>query len=81
MSERQSKWLLGGAAVVLVVLALIFTIRSAMDEPKVTSGTEWQNLTPEQREQKFDDEERKRRAAGRGPSGRQLPEDVVQKKQ
>jgi hypothetical protein len=80
MTERQTQWTLGVVVAVLVALALTLTIRSAIDEPKVFSPPEWQNLTPEQREQKLDDEERKRRASGRGPSRRQLPEDKVEKK-
>jgi len=81
MSERKTKWLLGVTAVVLVALAVAVSLRTAMDEPKVMIGPGWENLTPEQREQKYDDAERKRRASGRGPGRRQLPEDNAQKKE
>ena len=80
MSEQTKKWLLGSVAVVLVAVAVAFTVRTAIDEPKVMVGPGWENLTPEQREQKYDDAERKRRAAGRGPGRRQLPEDAAQNK-
>ncbi len=81
MTQRQTKWVLGVVVAVLVVLALTLTLRTALDEPKVFSPPEWQNLTSEQREQKLDDEERKRRASGRGPSRRRLPEDAAEKKE
>lgn len=80
MTERQSKWMLGGVVAVLVALALTFVLRTALEEPKVYSPPEWRDLTPQQREQKLDDEERKRRASGRGPSRRRLPEDPAEKK-
>ena len=62
------------------VLAMTLTLRTVVDEPKVYSPPEWQKLTPEQCEQKLDDEERKRRASGRGPSRRRLPEDSAEQK-
>ena len=81
MTEQQKKWMLGVVTTVLVVLALTLTLRTVRDEPKVFSPPGWQNLTSEQREQKFDDAERKRRASGRGPSRRRLPEDAAEKKE
>jgi len=81
MTERQKKWILGVVVAVLVALALTVTLRTVVDKPKVFSSPEWQNLTPEQSEQKLDDAERRRRAMGRGPSRRRLPEDAAQKKE
>jgi hypothetical protein len=79
MTERQAKWMLGMVVAVLLALAIMFTFRTVFDEPRVFSPPEWQNLTPEQRELKLDEEELKRRASGRGPSRRRLPEDPAQK--
>jgi hypothetical protein len=77
--EQKKLALAGAAAAALVALATTVTIRTISDEPAVYSPPEWRNLTDEQREQKLDEEERKRRASGRGPSRRRLPEDPPKK--
>jgi hypothetical protein len=79
MTQQQTKWTLGAIVALLLALALTLTLRTAMDEPRVYSPPQWQNLTPQEREQKLDDEERKRRASGRGPGRRPLPEDAIKK--
>jgi hypothetical protein len=81
MSTRQKI-----AGLVVVVAALIaLAVKVSVDASRDGGGRvytppEWEKLTDEQREKKLDDEERKRRALGRGPSGRRLPEDPPAKR-
>ena len=72
--DRTKVTLAAAVVVPLVALAVYMTSGTLSGQPTVSAGTGWRDLTPEQRELKFDDEERKRRASGR-PAMRRLPED------
>ena len=65
----------------LVAIAIKVSVDAARDGGgRVYSPPEWEKLSHDQREKKLDDEERKRRRLGRGPSGRRLPEDPPPKR-
>jgi hypothetical protein len=76
VSTRQKVAGLAVVVAVLVALAVKFSVDAARDQGgRVYRPPEWEKLSEEEREKKLDDEERTRRARGRGPSGRRLPED------
>ena len=66
--------LLATAVAALVGVAAKTTCDAVAPSTRVYVPPSWQNLTPEQREKRLDDEERRRRLMGRGPA-RRLPED------
>ena len=74
MGKKAKIGVLAAAAVLAVVVALKMTRDALLPPSRVYVPPSWQGLTPQEREKRLDDEERKRRLMGRGPS-RRLPED------
>ena len=74
VSKRTKVALVGAAAAAAVVVAIKMTQEAVFPPSKVYVPPSWQTLTPQEREKRLDQEERKRRLTGRGPA-RQLPED------
>ena len=66
--------LLVAAVTALAAVAVKLTYDTVAPPSKVYTPPSWQNLTPQEREKRLDEEERKRRRMGRGAL-RRLPED------
>ena len=74
MQKRTKVGLLVAAVVALVAIAAKMSYHTLSPPSKVYAPPSWQNLTPQEREKRLDNEERKRRMMGRGAL-RHLPED------
>ena len=74
VQKKTKVGLLVAAVVALVIVAAKMTYDTISPPSKVYTPPSWQNLTPQEREKRLDDEERRRRMMGRGPA-RRLPED------
>ena len=74
MTKRTKLTLLAVAVAAMVVVAAKTTYDAVAPASRVYVPPSWEGLTPEQRERRLDDEERRRRMSGRGPA-RRLPED------
>ena len=76
MGKKTKVGLLTAAVVAAVVVAAKVSYDAISPPSKVYVPPSWQNLTPQEREKRLDDEERRRRMMGRGAT-RRLPEDVA----
>jgi hypothetical protein len=74
VQKRVKVGLLAAAVAALVALAAYMSYDALSPASKEYVPPAWQNLTPQEREKRLDDEERKRRRMGRGAL-RPLPED------
>ena len=75
MKKKQKVRVLLLIVVPLVALAVFTSVRTLWPTSDDIVGDNWKDLTDEEREKRLDEVERKRRALGRGSSGRVLPED------
>ena len=73
--EKKTKLgLLAAAVAGLAAVAAKMSYDTLVPPSKVYTPPSWQNLSPQEREKRLDNEERKRRMMGRGAL-RRLPED------